>query len=227
MTKSEHSEALVEMDETRASAAVHWEPAWTTRGTWVRWVQASVVGMTVGEFANGIFSETMGHGGLLGPEGGFGDGVAHAGGLFIGGALMGILQWLMLREHVEGAGWVVLGNGVGLALGFLLGFILGGGFPFDFLGGYLLLGLVGGITQWLVLRRHVVRAALLVPANTLGFTLGGMIGIAAVLPVGDAIDAALGDVVGFATIVSIIGAVTGIVGGVITGAVLARLLRRP
>ena len=42
--------------------------------------------------------------------------------------------------------------------------------------------------------------------------LGGVIGIVAGLPVGNAIDGALGDVLGFATIVSIIGVVTGFVG---------------
>jgi hypothetical protein len=197
------------------------------RGAWGRWVMASTVGLAVGEFANGIFSETMGHGGVLGPEGGVGDGIAHAGGLFIGGVLLGILQWLVLRlAGVDRAGWVTLGNGAGLATGYFAGWVLGGGFPFDFLGGYLLLGLVGGISQWLILRRHVTRATLLVPASTLGFVLGGVVGIAAVLTVGDAIDAALGDVLGFAVIVSIIGAVTGVVAGVITGAVLVRLTRR-
>jgi hypothetical protein len=197
------------------------------RGAWGRWMLASTVGLTVGEFANGIFSETMGHGGVLGPEGGIGDAIAHAGGLFIGGVLLGILQWLVLRRAgVDRAGWVALGNGAGLATGFFVGWVLGGGFPFDFLGGYLLLGLAGGVSQWLILRRHVTRAVLLVPAGTVGFVLGGVVGIAAVLPVGDAIDAALGAVLGFAVIVSVIGAVTGVVAGIITGAVLVRLPRR-
>jgi hypothetical protein len=197
------------------------------RGTWGRWVLVTTVGLAIGEFANGLFSETMGHGGVLGPEGGVGDGIAHAGGLFIGGVLLGILQWLVLRRvGVDRAGWVAFGNGVGLATGFFMGWVLGGGFPFDFLGGYLLLGLAGGVSQWLILRRHVMRAALLVPASSVGFVLGGVVGIAAVLPVGDAIDAVLGDVLGFAVIVSVIGAVTGVVAGIITGAVLVRLPRR-
>jgi hypothetical protein len=217
------------MTKIAAASGTQERAARVGRGTWARWVAATAVGLAVGEFANGIFSETMGHGGVLGPEGGVGDGIAHAGGLFIGGALLGMVQWLVLRQAgVDRAVWVALGNGVGLATGFFLGWVLGGGFPFDFLGGYLLLGLVGGISQWLVLGRYVARTALLIPINTLGFALGGIVGIAAVLAVGDAIDAALGGgAIAFAVIVSIIGAVTGVVGGAVSGAVLVRLLRGP
>jgi hypothetical protein len=218
---------MVGMTTMAAATGARESNALVGRGAWGRWVMASTVGLAIGEFANGIFSETMGHGGVLGPEGGVGDGIAHAGGLFIGGVLLGILQWLVLRRAgVDRAGWAALGNGAGLATGFFVGWVLGGGFPFDFIGGYLLLGLVGGISQWLILRRRFAWAALLVPASTLGFALGGVVGIAAVLPAGDAIDAALGDVLGFAVIVSIIGAVAGVVAGVITGAVLVRLPHR-
>ncbi len=197
------------------------------RGTWAMWVLASAAGLAVGEAAFGVFSETMGHGGWLGPEGGFGDMVAHTLGLLISGALLGILQWLVLRPYAGRAGWLVVGNGVGLAAGFLLGWVLGG-FPFDFLVGALLLGLGGGIAQWLALRRHIGGTARAIPASTLGFGLGGVAAILVILPLGDALSTALGGgVLSFAMIVGIIGAIAGAVGGIVTGGVLVRLLNRP
>jgi hypothetical protein len=201
-------------------------------GTLGRRVAASAVGLAAGEAAFGVTSELLGHGGLLGPEGSIGDGAGHIIGLLVGGVLFGLVQWLFLRTYADRAGWVALGSGLGLAGGFLLGFVLFGGFPFDFLGGFLGLGLGVGLSQWLVLRRRVPKSARLVPASALGYLLGGIVGIAAVSPFGDAINAgvesalghASGEALAFAAIVGIIGVVAGLIGGSISGVQLMRVL---
>lgn len=208
------------------------------RGTLVRWVTASTIGLAAGEAAFGVASELLGHGGLLGPEGSIGDGAGHIVGLFVGGALFGLVQWLFLRAYAERAGWISLGSGLGLTAGFLLGFVLLGGFPFDFLGGFLGLGLGVGISQWLVLRKCVTRTARMIPASALGYLLGGVAGLAMIFPLGDAINAgvtnalapvigsSLAEVLAFASIVGIVGAVAGLVGGLTSGVLLSRVLGR-
>jgi hypothetical protein len=206
------------------------------KGNLARWVVASAVGLAAGEAAFGVTSEMLGHGGLLGPEGSIGDGAGHIIGLFVGGALFGLVQWLFLRAYAHRAGWISLGSGLGLTAGFLLGFVLFGGFPFDFMGGFLGLGLGVGISQWLVLRRGATKTAQMVPASALGYLLGGIAGLAVVFPLGDAINAgvtaalvpilghSLGDALAFASIVGIAGAIAGAVGGLVSGVLLSRIL---
>jgi hypothetical protein len=150
----------------------------------------------------------------------------------------GLVQWPFLRAYADRADWVALGSGLGLATGFLLGFVLLGGFPFDFLRGFLGLGLGAGLSRWLVLRRRAPKTARLVPASALGYLLGGIAGIAAVFPFGDAIDAGLGSIlvpalgyaVGealtFAAIMGVTGAVAGLIGGSSSGLFLTRVLGR-
>ena len=41
-------------------------------------------------------------------------------GVAAGGAVVGILQWLVLRQHLTRAGWWVLASTVGLAVGFIV-----------------------------------------------------------------------------------------------------------
>jgi len=56
-----------------------------------------------------------------------------------------------VRAYADRAGWKALGSGLGLAAGFLLlGFVLLVGFPLDFLGGFLALGLGAGLGSILV-----------------------------------------------------------------------------
>ena len=140
--------------------------------------------------------------------------------------MLGMGHWLVLRRaQVPGAGWGALGGGLGLAAGFLMGWVLGA-FPFDFLGGLLLMGFGLGVSQWLALRGRVARAGLWMPVSALGFGFGGAVGLACVVPIAGAIEAAMGGgALGFAAIVGTIGATAGLVASLITGAVLVRLPR--
>jgi hypothetical protein len=99
----------------------------------------------------------------------------------------------------------------------------------DFLLGFTLLGTMGGIAQWRLLRRRVPRAGRRwVLASGLGYAVGGAAGVAAVVLAADAVDQALGGgLVAFAAVLALLGAVGGGIGGAITATVLVRRLRQP
>ncbi len=135
------------------------------------------------------------------------------------GATGGYFQWVVLRERIAGAGlW-----GLASALGF--GSAMGApaaANPAEELAmaGFLILsvfGVVGGILQWLILRRKVTRAGWWLLANLLGSLVGAIS-----FPIGVAISET-GNW-GLATMV--FGLVFGAGNGAITGAALVWLLRQ-
>lgn len=191
-------------------------------GLWRRWVAASTVGLTVGWAVFALVAD-----GLGGPEGTRRSDNAHLLGLLLAGSLVGLLQGAVLRRQASKAARAAVASGLGLAVGFMAGYALGGP-PVDFLLGFTMLGVVGGIAQWRLLRRRVRQAGWWVLASALGFTIGGAAGIAAVVLVADAVDQALGGgLVAFAAVLALLGAVGGTVGGAITATVLVRLPRPP
>lgn len=120
----------------------------------------------------------------------------------VGGIVVGVFHWLILRRYVRGSvQWVLaslgasgLGALVFLGVGLFnadLGWIAGAG----------LYGTLAGVLQWLVLRRRVARAGWWVLANTVGWVVA--------IPMGD-----------------IMGPPGWAVYGAITGTVLVWLLRR-
>ena len=119
-----------------------------SRGTgwrlWLWWVLASVVGWGVGGVVLGpVFSVVEPAFGLL--VGGAAVGA-------IGGAVLGVLQWLVLRWQLARVGWAV------------------GGAAFGLVG-----GAVAGFLQWLVLRRRLARAGWWITASTVGWAIGPVI----------------------------------------------------
>ena len=122
------------------------------------------------------------------------------------GSMVGLMQWLYLREHVSRAGWWVLASTAGLAVvvgGF--GWTTAEGFDTDVLDWELALGgAVTGILQWLVLRGQVSRAGWWVLASTVGWGLS-MVGNLSEAPC----------------------LVGGVVLGAVTGVALVWLLRQP
>jgi len=113
---------------------------------WLQWALASAVGWVIGWSA--------------GEEA-------------IGGAAVGVAQWLVLRRQVRRAGWWVLASAVGWAVGWFFGVIL--------------VGAVVGVMQWFVLRRWVRRASWWVLASAVGWAVGWFVGQAAVGAVAGAI----------------------------------------
>jgi hypothetical protein len=189
---------------------------------WRTWVIANMVGLGVGMALFAAVAEGIEQSGVLG-AGELGDVMGHLIGLLLAGALFGLMQWLVLRRYILRTGWAVLGTSAGLWVGYVVGYILGGP-PFDFILAPLLAAFLGGLVQWLALRRVVAGAGWWVAASTLGFALGGIVGTAiAVLGLGDALG---GSYMAWIALNGVVYLVAGAIGGAITGSVLVRLLRR-
>jgi len=98
------------------------------------------------------------------------------------GTVVGITQWLVLRREIGRAGWWILATAVGWTLGWavvMAGVIVP---PQPDLAGSMLagaiIGLIVGLSQWLVLRLAVDQAGWWVLASTIGWAVAmtGMIG---------------------------------------------------
>lgn len=89
-----------------------------------------------------------------------------------GGALIGLLQWLMLRKYIGGSIRWVLASFGGVFLGAQ---IVGRVREFDpdlgLILGVSLFGFLVGILQWLVIRRQVLHSWLWIPASTIGWLI--------------------------------------------------------
>lgn len=177
---------------------------------WIAWVLASIVGFGIGALlgarvAYGLF-DRAGFDALLGIMAGI-----------VMGATGGYMQWVVLREKVARAGWWVLAS----ALGFAAFFATPGAIDFSenpamagFLG-VIALGLVGGILQWLILRRQVERAGWWFMATMFGALVGEM---------GFPISIAIGATGNYNLSAMLFGLIFGAGYGAITGAALVGLL---
>lgn len=137
------------------------------------------------------------------------------------GITVGILQWIVLRRRVSGAGWWVVASAGGGIGAMQSGTVFGRSPSFESLAALLgcigivaLGGAVTGTLQWVVLKKQVSRAGWWVLVSTVCWPLS-VIGVSA-LPWSDLYGAAL-------SVMLVAGAVLGMV----TGGVLAWLLRRP
>ena len=211
---------------------VHRRVGW---GFWLWWVLASIVVAAGGLSSYLAIFFTEGIIALLMPL---------FGALF--GALVGIIQWFILRRQMSPPLWWVLSNALAFALIGIASslWVLGAGlitailvdgwigvFPGDFgvlgylyLAGYgALFGFVVGIIQWLVLRRHVAQAGWWVLANIIAFAVGIEVLRIAGLLVRDIYPA----IQFIAVYGGLAGPLAGAVAGIITGTVLVWLLRQP
>ena len=208
-------------------------------GLWVRWVIANSLSETIG------LGATFGMGVVLFPYLGAPGvltalataAIAILAGTIVEGTVVGTAQWLVLRHLLPGIGWrawtlaTAAGAFVAWTAGMLPGTLLGAGTegaaPTEpsaavVYGMAAVLGLVAGTIlgtpQWLVLRRHVPRAALWIPANALAWAPGMVLAFIA----GDFLFSG-----GTGTVLLAVGtlAVIGAVVGAIHGAALVWLLR--
>jgi hypothetical protein len=180
-------------------------------GFWLQWVVASTVGLYVGWVLSFVLLAFSGI--ALGLEYCDAcDGLAFGIGLGIG---IGVLQWLVLRRRVSGAGWWVLASfagGYGIMHAGFTGYSESLRMSYVSLlgltGVVALSGAVTGTLQWLILRGQVSRAGWWVLASTVGW------GLAIALSRG----------VGASDFVAV--GVVGAVLGAVTGGALVWLLRQ-
>lgn len=182
------------------------------RGYWLAWFLASATGYGMGAllglfFAYGIFDR---------------DPFDILMGVTLGtvmGATGGYFQWVVLRERLAGAGLWGLASalGFGLTMGTIIAADIGENYA---MAGVLIgsiFGVVGGILQWLILRRKVSRAGWWLLANLFGSLFGAI-----ALPIASVIFAVGKWELGVMTF----GLVFGAGNGAITGAALVWVLRQ-
>lgn len=200
---------------------------------WRGWVLATTLGELIGFLAPALAGVVvtralMGMEGLAAPLLTFVVLVA-AGSLE--GAALGYAQWRVLRHAVPAIGWRAWTGATALAavVAWIMGMLPNTLMDATGLGmGVLIVSwivvapvllLTIGVGQWLVLRRHVARAALWIPANALAWTLGvGATFLGASL-VTETMPLLLAVAIGLAG-----GVAMGLVVGCITGGALAYLL---
>ncbi|MCH8094330.1 MAG: hypothetical protein E2O74_03720 [Chloroflexi bacterium] len=129
---------------------------------WLEWVLASVAGFAIG--------------GVVGSQ------VSHPAGMIVTGALVGMLQWVILRQYIARAGWVALAGLSTLIIcfafgGAIVGAVSGlfGGASGLIAGGAvagLVMGATGGSFQARFLGQHLSRASWWIIASALGWSVG-------------------------------------------------------
>jgi hypothetical protein len=155
----------------------------------------------------------------------------------LGGAALGLAQWLVLRRYIKHVGGWIVATAIGSVIAWLIGLQVGVMLILIFFNGALFVatsaallnaifllgiwvGTVLGFCQWLVLRTHVRNGALWIAASALAWglaLLAAWMGAALVQPGELGVETTL---VGVAT-----GATVGVVIGAITGVALVWLLK--
>ncbi len=140
------------------------------------------------------------------------------------GFLVGLFQWLVLRQYLtHSADWIVH-EGAGWSLGYALGLILIRALGETVLGALLAYAIFGGIIgviQWPVLRREIRHAVPWVLANVAAWAIGSYASqLVLTLLVSD-------DVISQVVSTLTISGVTGLVAGLITGLTLVWTVRQP
>lgn len=191
-------------------------------GFWFLWVLATAVSWGVSVFVGFfiLFFQALGR---TAPASGVSPVVIWLEGTALGtgiGAVIGTFQWLVLRRHIPQSGWWVLASAVGWGAGSIVlrvvSEVTGEHMP-EFLGlpqfeevsGVMIVvagavaGVMIGIMQWFILRRHISQSDWWVLASALAYA-GASVGVRAVGSV------ALG----------------GVIVAVVTGTAMAWLLRQ-
>lgn len=142
----------------------------------------------------------------------------------LGGLLIGVAQWLVLRRYMTRSRDWVLNLAGGWAAGYALGLAVVEYISVPVVGAilaYVLFGAIVGIFQWPVLRREIPQLWMWIAANILGWGAGALLsqGVQALLFGGGAASPL--------AVTLINAAVTGLAAGAITGVALIRIVRQP
>jgi hypothetical protein len=132
---------------------------------WLQWLMANTLGWVLGGILLAEFA------------------------LSVVGVVIGILQWVVLRQHIRRAGWWILATAGGWAAGWAIVIAVVPpevGIPIG-----TVLGAAIGTTQWLILQRQLYRAGWWVVVSTLAWTMA-LEGLTGELLVGAVVGAATG-----------------------------------
>jgi hypothetical protein len=140
------------------------------------------------------------------------------------GFLVGLFQWLVLRQYLTHSADWILHEGAGWSLGYALGLIMIRALSETVLGAllaYAIFGAIIGAIQWPVLRREIRHAVPWVVANVAAWAIGSYVSqLVLTLLVSD-------DVISQVVSTLTISGVTGLVAGAITGLTLVWTVRQP
>lgn len=194
----------IDIDETRFNR--------NEFGVWLEWTLATAVGLMVGYLPS------------VWLVGGLELGLARVVVPLLAGVLIGVAQWLVLRQYVVGShDWIL-----NLAGGWVAGYALGlfvvqelSRSPLGALAGFILFGAIVALFQWPVLRREVPHIIPWILANVAGWTLGSYLSSLAGGALLGGRHASL-----LATTLLTAG-VTGLVAGAIIGLALVWTIRKP
>ena len=95
------------------------------------------------------------------------------------GALIGIMQWLVLRKYVAKSGFWFLTSAIAMFIGNAVSDVLPLFFHLrpiatELFLGWFFFGSISGLLQWMLLRKQVLYAGWWIAANTLAVTLAGV-----------------------------------------------------
>lgn len=195
--------------------AVDFDEAKVRRGgsaLWLGWAFATMIGMALGYLPSALFVEQVDLG------------LARVVVPLLAGLLIGLMQWLVLRNYLTHCGdWVFNMVGSWMAA-YTVGLFVVSFFARSVIAvalAYILFGVIVAVIQWPVLRREIPQLWMWILANVVGWTLGGLAAQGVMLLLfGDNPPSLLAS-----TLVN--AAVTGLVAGLITGLALVRIVREP
>ncbi len=153
--------------KTAASEKAHPQPGW---GFWLLWVLASVVSTTIIQAVFGVSNDIVSFT-LAGA---------------VSGAVIGFVQWLVLRQQIDNAGWWILATVGGRAVGWAASWVMFSVMLEAMVGavewntsviaadaaGAAVSGALIGTAQWLVLRQQLRQAGWWIPATTISRIMG-------------------------------------------------------
>lgn len=142
----------------------------------------------------------------------------------VAGLFIGVAQWLVLRQYINGCNDWIFNHAGGWVAGYTLAFFIAQLLSGTLLGailGFVLFGLIVALFQYPVLRREIPHFWIWALANVIGWTLGAWLGgvVAGALTESKSLTLIT------STLVSV--GITGLVAGAITALALIWIVRQP
>jgi hypothetical protein len=181
-------------------------------GLWLGWMLATALGLIIGYLPAALFISQLDLG------------VARIIVPLLAGTLIGVSQWLVLRNYVTDCSDWVLHLAGSWILGYTLGLLVVDLLAGTFLGvmlAFILFGVIVALFQWPVLHREIPRIWIWIIANVIGWGLGAFLSQLTIA-------ALFGDNPTALPVITIVNmAVTGLIAGMITGIALVWIVREP